>query len=1319
MRLFHFPARLRWLAACVLVLLAYTAWNIQRPVPVAAAGTISLTTIGATYSQDFNSLSNSSPSSTVPIGWDFVETGGLADGSYAADDGSLPSGDTYSYGSTGASDRAFGTLRQDGFTSSVIGASFTNNTGNTIVGLNIAYTGKQWRLGTTGRVDRLNFEYSLDASSLSTGTWTPVTALNFTAPLTTGLIGAKDGNAGGNRTAIASAISGLSIANGATFWIRWTDFDATGAEDGLAVDDFSLTPSTCTQTVTNGNDSGPGSLRDAIANVCTGGLITFQAGVTTVNLTSTQLFINKTLTIDGGVSGVTVTRMVGSPNFRIFLVNSGTAAVLRNLTVSNGNLSSGTGGGFLVGGTLMLTNCTISNNSAPFGNGGGLNCNSSSMVTLTNCTISNNSASGGSGGGLNCNSGSTATLTNCTVSNNSASSGTGGGLYCNSGSTVTLTNCTVSNNSASPGGGGGLNNIGTPTLNNTIVAQNTASNNSNIQGTVGGTSSFNLIGVGGTGGLTNGVNGNQVGVAAPGLGTLGLNGGATPTVPLLAGSPAIDAGTATGAPATDQRGFGRAGATDIGAFEFNGSDPGTTVISINRNGAAILCGGTSVSWTVTFAAPVTGVASSNFALANSGLTGPAITGVTGSGNQWTVMANVGTGPGNLGLNMVNSSGVVPIVSNLPFTGQVFSVGSSLTVTAGSNSPLVAGATLNLTATPGGAGTFTFAWTGPGGFTSSQQNPSLSNVTAANSGTYTVTMTETGSGCTGMASTQVALELSGSVGLGVGSTNYTGGTPPVNPANPSYGTFLINTTLTNTSGGTLQAPLFFRVTILEKVPVVPSDPMPYWLDSRDAGSPPDVGAVQTVAAPLANNASTPVTFRVAVAQSNRATFRLFVDFFGATNTSPVVRKIGGFELTPQFPVQNLSSENSQPSILSPQFGDDTQSSVLSPQSSLIGGAGLQSGSTVAVDPKEPRRMAVAANNYELGTVAVRYTEDGGASWREYRASRTLGSSTYATAFDPALGYDRNGSLFVTYALANVTDNSSAVAIASKGLDRLTFSPAVALASYSHAEQTLPSRTALAIEGSKIVAVWESLSGGSQTSRIHAMTLAPRRSVVVAEGGVSQPTVTVTPEGRIVVGWNDWANRQLKVATSLDNSTYSDPVTVAETGIGYGHRIPALADVLALSGFSIKADPTGNGRLYACFTSLGNGLDVFLSRSSDNGKTWDSPALVNDDKSDANQFNPALAVDASGNVAISFCDTRLDGTGSTTHVFLARSRNSGVSFEPNEQVTTEASNTSASRITRIRGANLGERMGIAPAAKSGWILVWTDTRLGSEDIFLTTK
>lgn len=68
-----------------------------------------------------------------------------------------------------------------------------------------------------------------------------------------------------------------------------------------------------------------------------------------------------------------------------------------------------------------------------------------------------------------------------------------------------------------------------------------------------------------------------------------------------------------------------------------------------------------------------------------------------------------------------------------------------TTTAGSNSPICAGATLNLTATPSGVAGSTYSWTGPNSFSSLSQNPTITAATTAASGVYTVTVTA--AGCT--------------------------------------------------------------------------------------------------------------------------------------------------------------------------------------------------------------------------------------------------------------------------------------------------------------------------------------------------------------------------------------------------------------------------------------------------------------------------------------------------------------------------------------------------------------------------------------------
>ena len=69
-----------------------------------------------------------------------------------------------------------------------------------------------------------------------------VAALNFTSPITGGGAGALDGNLAVNRTAIAFSITGLSIPNGTEVMLRWSDPDHVGADHGLSIDDFSVTP---------------------------------------------------------------------------------------------------------------------------------------------------------------------------------------------------------------------------------------------------------------------------------------------------------------------------------------------------------------------------------------------------------------------------------------------------------------------------------------------------------------------------------------------------------------------------------------------------------------------------------------------------------------------------------------------------------------------------------------------------------------------------------------------------------------------------------------------------------------------------------------------------------------------------------------------------------------------------------------------------------------------------------------------------------------------------------------------------------------------
>ncbi|MFC2106705.1 choice-of-anchor Q domain-containing protein [Bacteroidota bacterium] len=227
------------------------------------------------------------------------------------------------------------------------------------------------------------------------------------------------------------------------------------------------------QTVTNNNDNGAGSLRQAIADVGDGETITFDADYT-ITLAS-ELTINKNLTITGTGEGLTIIQANANPNtatYRVFSIPSGTVTI-SDMTIRNGNFSQSGSGIYHLSGTLTLTDCTISGNSST-NYGGGIY--SAGTINLTNCTVSGNTTSGSTYGGGIENNGGTLTMTDCTISGNTTTSnGAGGGIH-NDDGTITMTNSTLSGNSCGWGGGGIYNDgsSASTTMTNCTVSENIA-----------------------------------------------------------------------------------------------------------------------------------------------------------------------------------------------------------------------------------------------------------------------------------------------------------------------------------------------------------------------------------------------------------------------------------------------------------------------------------------------------------------------------------------------------------------------------------------------------------------------------------------------------------------------------------------------------------------------------------------------------------------------------------------------------------------------------------------------------------------------------
>jgi uncharacterized repeat protein (TIGR01451 family) len=351
--------------------------------------------------------------------------------------------------------------------------------------------------------------------------------------------------------------------------------------------------SAATITVTNTNDSGVGSLRQAINDASSGDTVDFDSSLNgqTITLTSGELLIDKDLTIAG--PGANLLALNGSLASRVFNIGSGVEAAISGLSIGNG-FTAFDGGGIFNSGSLTVTNCTLAGNSAS-GHGGGTYVNVGGSLSITNSNLIDNSTLETGGGVFNA---GVLRITNSTFVGNSA--GLGGGIH-NVGSLLTITNSTLSGNVASSSGGA-IFNAGLQTIiGNSTVSFNSALNGGGIYISAGdslvelgntilktGMQGANIAGNGVV--ISHGYNLSSDDAAGfltafgdhinsdPQLNFLADNGGPTSTHALLPGSPAIDAGDPSFNPNEfdppllyDQRGPGfvrvAGSAIDIGAFE--------------------------------------------------------------------------------------------------------------------------------------------------------------------------------------------------------------------------------------------------------------------------------------------------------------------------------------------------------------------------------------------------------------------------------------------------------------------------------------------------------------------------------------------------------------------------------------------------------------------------------------------------------------------------------------------------------------------------------------------------------------------------------
>jgi BNR repeat-like domain len=398
---------------------------------------------------------------------------------------------------------------------------------------------------------------------------------------------------------------------------------------------------------------------------------------------------------------------------------------------------------------------------------------------------------------------------------------------------------------------------------------------------------------------------------------------------------------------------------------------------------------------------------------------------------------------------------------------------------------------------------------------------------------------------------------------------------------------------------------------------------------------------------------------------------------------------------------------------------------------------QSETSIAIDPSDPSNLVAGSNEIFRLPMRGYFSSDGGLTWGgvDLPLPPPIRHNGYDFGSDPGVAWDLHGNVYYSYIVVffgagfGVVGSEMAVARSSDGGRSWT-------ATYFDMqpnEGTFVDKPMITVDNSPssphegtIYVAFDHTGGNKKqavfvsrsTDRGESFSAPVRVSdYVTGQNGLIAADPFVSPNGHVHVAWQDWAHSRLRTSTSMDGGrTWRADVTIAHTQTAFDLDLPSIDVRGALLYPSCDADTSGGayrGRLYCSWWdgTEESDTEVYVSRSTNDGASWSNPVLVNDVQS-GDQYYQWLAVDpVTGDVDLSWYDTRGDPSRQSVNVFFAASGNGGASFSDNIRVTTARSNEETG--TNI---NFGNQYGDYEGLDAyGGVAhpVWTDHRASLPD------
>lgn len=405
--------------------------------------------------------------------------------------------------------------------------------------------------------------------------------------------------------------------------------------------------------------------------------------------------------------------------------------------------------------------------------------------------------------------------------------------------------------------------------------------------------------------------------------------------------------------------------------------------------------------------------------------------------------------------------------------------------------------------------------------------------------------------------------------------------------------------------------------------------------------------------------------------------------------------------------------------------------------------IQNEEQIVNNPVDSTNIVAVWRDFRLGyrQVGYGYSFDGGITWNQALFSGT----PYSRDSDPGLTVDINGNFYaVVLSYTGSTNEPDGLFVFRSTNGGASWEPPV----------TVIDSVQGVFEDKELISC--DRSGGLYTGNLYvAWTRFYNTQILLSRStdggnsfigpvtvsdinGVQWPVPCVGPNSEVYVAWVQYSPGAIRFDRSIDGGvTFGTDITIQNTSFVSGS---INGGITVFSFPAMDVDITGgayNGNIYIAYMDDSPGHtdeDIYFTRSTDGGNTWSTKIRINDDNlnNGCDQFHPWLTVDPDGNIIVVFLDRRLDPGNLLMDLYLTISTDGGNTWSTNERVTTVSSDPTAGSalmsftpnhpvkigkpvILASRSGLIGEYIGVTASSIDNIHPIWTDTRLGNQDVF----